>query len=557
MPRSRAKRESAMKTRRRVVATSVCLFWAIVSGRIAAVQLGSAEFRNAANSQRTATYPVEAAAGRILDRSGRILAITSHEPSLFADPSRIDDIALFANKVAPILGLPESQLADDLSRHSSVRFRWLARRVPPSAVDRIEELSLPDSSWGVRQERRRVYPQGPVAAHVIGLQDIDGHGRGGIEQHAHATMIGVDGTKRVVRDSLGRTVSLLSQVSTAPAAGRDVRLTIDAKLSTIVGRRLDECMQSRQPAWCAAIVLDPRDGEILSVESRPGYDPSSPVDIATGGFNYAFEATFEPGSTVKPLIVAAALESRVIGEDELIDCGPGRDVVAGRPMRDAVAWGRQPVANVLAKSSNIGSARIAERLGPEAVYRWYRSFGFAEPVSIQPPASAPGTLAPVDQWSGYSLGSLSIGHELAVTPLQLASAYITLISGRRIRPTVIRRGGHLIEQPPRLLGKSVCTWLCKVPLRRAVDSGTAKSVRIPGIEVFAKTGTAQKFDAELGKYRNDRATCVVVAGAPASEPTRLVVVVVDDPSIDPPFSGGRVAGPVARDILDSALLSAD
>ena len=539
--------------RTQIVAIGMSLFWAGLLSRVASIQLGEAGFRQVANSQRTTSVTLPAATGRILDRHGKLLAVSVRQPSIYADPSKIESFGSFSSLIAPVLQLNPTDVEADLVQHAKQKFRWLRRRVDEAMVARLNALDLPKGSWGVRHERRRVYPQGTVAAHILGLRGLDGDARGGIEEQFADELTGSPGVRRLVTDSLGRPMSLLSEVSQSSHNGAEIRLTIDARLSTAVGLRLDQAIEESAPAWAVAIVIDPRDGGLLAVESRPGYDPNDPVGMDKAGFHHAFRATFEPGSTVKPLIVAAALKAGVVTPQSIIDCGPGRDRVAGRPMRDAVPLGNQPLKNVLAKSSNIGSARVAELLGPEKLYRALADFGFGQPVPTNFNTPISGKLSPPKRWSRYSLGSLSMGHEIAVTPLQLAAAYASMSQGRRVVPRLIAETGELIEHAPRSMPRQFTNWLLEDALVAAVESGTAKSLRIDGNHVFGKTGTAQKFDVERGEYRTDRATCVVVGGVPATAPTHIVVVVIDDPTVSPPFSGGRTAGPVARDILDACL----
>lgn len=543
--------------RTRLVVCCIVGCWIALLCRVADLQLAGEQFRAVANSQRTRSVKVPANTGRILDRDGRPLAVSIRQPSVFVDPSRIDDPDRFADQVAPVLKLDGERLAVSLKKHVEHKFRWLRRRVDSAIVDDLEQLQLSKGSWGTRDEFRRVYPQGRVAAQILGLRGLDGQATAGIESLFSAEIEGVSGARRLVSDARGRPLQQLSELSQAPRPGRDIRLTLDARLSIVVGKRLDELMDYRQPTWAAAIVIDPRNGELISAESRPSYDPNNPVEISTGSFNHAFDALFEPGSVVKPLIFASALAAGRVGTNDVIDCGPGRAVVAGRPMRDAGALGAQPLKTVLAKSSNIGAARVAERLGRDGLHDCLATFGFGSPVPTNFFTPVSGRLRPTSEWSGYSIGSLAMGHEVSVTPLHLASAYASLVSGRLIRPRLIRQSGELVEQSRQLWEPRISKWIVEDALGEVVRSGTGKSLRIDGVDVFGKTGTAQKYDAEEGRYRTDRATCVVVAGAPANAPTRLVVVVVDDPSVDPPFGGGRVAGPVARDILDEALRFVD
>lgn len=541
------------KYRAFIAAFGVIAFWLGVTTRVGLLQLCEADFRKAANSQRTSSREIPALPGRILDRVGRPLAISVRVPSVYVDPSRIEHPAEFAAAIGEVLKIDETALVEELQKHSSQKFRWLRRRIDADLLAKIEELEIPSGCWGVRYELKRVYPQGTVAAHLLGLRGFDGEARGGIEEQFAEKMTGTPGRRRVVTDARGRPLSMLEDISLPPRHGADAVLTLDAKLSTVVGRHLDAAVERYRPKWAVALVIDPRGGELLAVESRPCYDPNNPVAIADAGFHHAFRATFEPGSTVKPLVVAAALAAGVVNEQTVIDCGPGKARVGGRPMHDAAALGMQPLDQVLARSSNIGAARVAEKLGAERLYDAYRDFGFGQPVPASLNAPTAGVLRPTKDWSGYSMGALAMGHELSVSPLQLLTAYASLSQGRRVVPRLVKESGELIEHAPRSIDARISQWVLGTALVGAVQTGTVKSLQIPGVDVFGKTGTAQKFDPERGEYRTDRATCVVVGGAPANAPTRIVVVVVDDPTENPPFSGGRVAGPIAREILQDAL----
>ena len=539
-----------MSARSLIATVCVLGLWMAAVGRVVAVQSAGAELRRVANRQRVRTRPVAARPGSIVDRNGRTLAASVRRQSVFADPSVIADPHAFARQVAPPLKRDANDLTRRLRAASDRKFLWLARRVENDIAEELRQLEL--SGLHLRAEWRREYPLRQTASHLLGLRGADGVARGGIEERFANTITGTDGQTATVRDVRGRPLGLLSRMSRRPLDGSDVRLAIDSRIQSVASAALDAAVDRWHPAWCACVVLAVGSGDILAIESRPTYDASDPTAAATAGFFHAARATFEPGSTVKPLVIAAALDAGVVTTEDSIDCGRGQAVVAGRPMRDSRGNGVLPLAEVIARSSNIGAARVAERLGRERLYAALLRFGFGHPVPSDLAASETGRLRPVNEWSGYSLGSLAMGHELSVTPLQLAAAYASLCRGRAVRPRLVLSSVDDREASPEVVSGATARWVTGVAMRRAVEEGTARSVAHADIDVFAKTGTSQKFDIDLGRYRTDRATCVVACGAPADSPRVVAVVVVDDPRGSGPFSGGRVAGPLARRVIAEA-----
>jgi cell division protein FtsI/penicillin-binding protein 2 len=372
----------------------------------------------------------------------------------------------------------------------------------------------------------------------------------------------------MMRDARGMILEVDSDLSRPPVAGRSVVCSIDLPLQQDMEHQLDALMETWRPRGACAIVMNPASGEILALASRPAFDPLNLKDVPEEAWkNLAVSAVFEPGSTFKPVIVAAALQQGLLQRDEIIDCSYGMYRMGPRLLHDHHPYGMLSTADVLVKSSNIGMAKIGERLGLQGLYQAAVSFGFGSRTGIELPGELPGLLQPLDRWNVYSLGSVPMGQELACTPLQLITAHAVLANGGRlIRPTLICRGGDetrdavdgdvvlpgaMVQTP--LLNAEHAEWLVREPLRDVVLRGTGKQARIQGLSIFGKTGTAQKLDPVTGTY-SDRAWVVsFVCGAPAEHPEALVLVMVDEPTAPGIHYGGTVAAPVAAGILQATM----
>jgi cell division protein FtsI/penicillin-binding protein 2 len=316
--------------------------------------------------------------------------------------------------------------------------------------------------------------------------------------------------------------------------------------------------------------MEPHSGDVLAMVSRPGFDPNSLIEVPEAAWkNLAVSAAFEPGSTFKPFIVGWALQEQVLQSDEMIDCSFGAYRMGPRILHDHHSYGELSVEDVLVKSSNIGMAKIGERLGLEDLYEATRSFGFGRRTGIELPGEIPGLLHSFDRWNVYSLGSIPMGQELAVTPLQLITAHAALANGGRlVRPRLIRAASEddSIASPAstvnavrpaadvgaRLLDAQVARWLVQQPMKQVVERGTGKTARIPGLSIFGKTGTAQKLDPETGTYSDKAWVLSFICGAPAEDPSVIVLLMVDEPTAPGVHYGGTVAAPTAAKILQFA-----
>ncbi len=549
--------------RLRLVTLVVLSVWAGLIGRLLQVQGFSREaFASRAVNQRIHLETVPARPGEIVDRNGHVLAMTVTRRSLFVDPSRITSRWQLARQLATALDLNADVLFRDFSRRSDRRFLWIKRRLSDEELKRVRALGLDDSVAGYRHEYQRSYPQGALAAHALGLRDIDNIGRGGLEQSFDEAIRGHSGRRILVRDARGAVIDIRPYES--PRHGQTIVSTLDSVLQIRVEQQLDRIMRDWQPRGACAIVMQPQTGEILAMASRPTFNPSRPGEQHQAWNNLCLSAVYEPGSTIKPFIVGWAIQQGLLSVDEVFDCERGSYRIGRRVLHDHHPYGMLSLTDVLVKSSNIGMAKVGQRLTNQGLYEALLAFGFVRRTGVEIPGEVTGLVRPLDAWDEYSTGSIPMGHELAITPIQLITAHAALANGgRMVSPRLTRRADGPLPTPvdavrrdsaPALvvtqtIRADIAKWLVTGPMRDVVERGTAQTAAIPGVSVFGKTGTAQKLTADGPSGH----VCSFVGGAPAENPRALVLVVVDSPGISGPHYGGTVAAPAAREILVQAL----
>ncbi len=549
----------------------VFLGWCVLLGRLIQLQGAQRQLMNdRVVRQSLFTEVIPARPGEILDRNGHVLAMTITCDSLYAVPDQIEDPWDFAWRVGSILNLNTDELYQRLVTNRNKQFVWIKRRIDDAQVQQIRSLGMAKTSWGLRREYQRKYPQGNFASHVLGIRDIDNTGKGGLEQSLNSLIRGKDGDRVMTRDARGIVVEVAAERSSAPEHGQTVVSTIDLLTQIETERQLDALVEEWKPLGACAIVMAPHSGEVLAMASRPGFDPNFLIDVPEAAWkNLAVSAVFEPGSTFKPFIVGWALQHEALQREEMIDCSFGVYKMGPRILHDHHSYGELSVEDVLVKSSNIGMAKIGERLGLESLYEATRSFGFGRRTGIELPGELSGLLHPFSNWNIYSLGSVPMGQELAVTPLQLITAHAALANGGRlVRPRLLKSaageemaagensGVHVVapgvDVGTQLLDGEIAEWLVQEPMKQVVERGTGKSARIPGLSIFGKTGTAQKLDPETGQYSDKAWVVSFVCGAPAENPAVIVLLMVDEPTAPGIHYGGTVAAPPAAKILQFA-----
>ena len=371
---------SAVRRSWRFGLVSVFIFmgWAILVTRLIQLQGAQRQLMNdRVTRQSIFGEVIPARPGEILDRNGQVLAMTIPCDSLFAVPEEIPDPWDFAWRVGPILNLNADELYHRIADNADKRFVWIQRRISDERVSAIRDLNLPKTTWGLRREYQRQYPQGRFASHVLGIRNVDNVGQGGLEQSLHEMIRGADGNRVMTRDARGIVMEVTAERSHSPKHGQTVISTIDLLMQIETERQLDVLMEEWKPIGACAIVMAPSTGEILAMASRPGFDPNDLLEVPEAAWkNLAVSAVFEPGSTFKPFIVGWAIQNNILAFDEMIDCSFGVYRMGPRVLHDHHRYGVLSLKDVLVKSSNIGMAKIGERMENSRLHEAASLFGF-------------------------------------------------------------------------------------------------------------------------------------------------------------------------------------
>jgi cell division protein FtsI (penicillin-binding protein 3) len=508
--------------------------------------------KSAARSQQEADIVVPARRGAILDAHGVELAVSQPAMTIAATPYLVKEPTRVAAQLAGLLDRPEDVLLKQLARRDT-GFAYLARHVPAAHARQVQKLHIEGLEF--IPEYRREYPREWMASQLLGSVGTDGQGLSGLEYSVDDKLRGEDGERRMVKDALGDAVEQRDVKPTQ--SGRDIRLTLDANLQDKAEDVLAEVGEHWKPKGATAIVMDPRSGALLALATWPrvnANDPGAAPDYARQ--DRAIGATYEPGSTFKAFTVAGALEEKEVTPDTSFDLAP-TITVADREISDAEARGYETMttSDILKVSSNVGAITIGLRLGARKFDQWVRRFGFGKQTGIDLPGEEQGIVLPLSRYSGSSMGNLPIGQGIAVTPMQMATAYAAIANGGILRPmhVVESVGGRPAKKPQ---GHRVIQAATAASVRRMLEGvlgpgGTASGAAIPGYKLAGKTGTAEKPDPVTGGYSKDKYVSSFVGFAPARSPRLLVAVVVDEPHGE--IYGGLVAAPAWREITSFAL----
>jgi cell division protein FtsI (penicillin-binding protein 3) len=506
------------------------------------VKAGSLSER--AVSQQIEDLPVPARRGTIVDRNGVELAVSEDAVTAFANPFLIDDPTAVAARLAPLVGRTE----DDLLRKLSDRdagFVYLRRKMDASQGQKVERLEI--EGIGTMTEPKRTYTQGYLASQVIGSVGTDNYGLAGLEHARNDRLRGEDGERRLIKDALGEPVSMV-EVERAEA-GEDLRLTLDSAIQERTEAVLNEVGQTYQPAGATAVVIDPRTGAILALANWPRVDANNVGGApAYARQNRAIQASYEPGSTFKAITVSGALEENLIEPETPLNV-PATLQVADRTIGEAHdgGGGTMTVADIVARSSNVGSVMIGLKLGPDRFDRWVRRFGFGTRTGIDLPGEQQGIVLRPDEYSGSSMGNMPIGQGIAVTPIQMAAAYTAIANRGLLREPYVVAGDR---RPPRRVLSTKNAERVSGMLEGVFGAGgTAQEAQVEGYRLAGKTGTAEK--AEDGGYSETDFVASFIGYAPARNPRLLVAVMVDEPRGQ--IYGGVVAAPAFERIMEFAL----
>ena len=491
--------------------------------------------------------------GAIMDRNGEPLAISTPVDSIWVNPQELNDNIDQLPKLARALKEDQQTLARRISSNLEREFLYLARHMPPDQAARIKALGIP-GVYTLR-EYQRYYPAGEVAGHVVGFTTIDDRGQEGLELGFDQLLNGADGAKRVIQDSLGRYVENVESIR-APRPGRDLVTSIDMRIQYLAYRELKSAMQVYRAHAGSVIVLDVDTGEVLAMVNQPTYNPNDREQFRWDLYrNRAATDIFEPGSSIKPFIMAAALASGQYHPDSVVDTSPGFLKVGNKVEEDEHNLGVIDLATILAKSSNVGTAKIALSLQPEQIWRTLTALGLGQVTGSNYPYESAGILSNYAHWRPVGIATLSHGYGLSVTPLQLAHAYATIGAGGVRRPISFERVSGPV-QGEQIMDPKVAHELVQLMEQVVEKGGTGTPASLIGYQVSGKTGTA--FKSIAGGYSTDRIMAVFAGLVPASHPKLATVVVIDEPSRDVQqlgilAQGGTVAAPVFASVMSGTL----
>ena len=551
--------------RARIALLGVCVMCVamLVVVRAFHVQISTGDrLREMAEDQHLRHLRVSPRRGAIYDRHGAELAVSADVDSVYANPRRLrameQDPTTVARSIAKVLDVDPQQLAKRLG--ADRYFVWIERRVTPNEATRIRELDIPGIE--LTTEARRYYPNRHLAAHLIGFADIDGRGIEGIELAYEDRLRGSDRRVEAIRDRRGHVVFADDMEDDRTIQGQSVVLTIDKAIQHIAERELALGVRTFEARGGSVVVMDPSSGEILALANYPPFNPNEPSKHPTSHRrNRAVVDRFEPGSTVKPFTMAAALAAGAVKPNQSINCENGVTRMGGRLLHDAHPYEWLTPTQILAYSSNIGTAKIAQDLGKKDLYRGFRRFGFGEPTGLGVPGETAGILRHYRRWYEIDTAAVSFGQGMSVTNVQMATAMSAIANGGQLmQPMLVRRmsdghGATIEENKPRVRRQVVPRRVAKLvgQMLTAVTEpgGTAIEAAVDGYIVAGKTGTAQKADYVHGGYAKDKWLASFIGFAPADRPSVVISVVIDEPVIA--HYGGTVAGPVFRRIAEVTL----
>jgi cell division protein FtsI (penicillin-binding protein 3) len=541
-------RMTGLRTRVLVLAGILALAFTGVVGRLGWLQvIRQGDLAALAERQYSRTVVLQAQRGPIVDRQGAALATSSPAESLFAQPRVVGDPVRAAARLAPLLAMSERELHASLT--SGKPFVWLRRRVPPATAADIRALREP--GLGFLPEPLRLYPNRELGAHVVGFEGVDG-GLEGIERAMNDALAGTPGKAVVGRDALGRDV-VTEAVIQRPAPGQGVMLTLDRTIQYLAEREIDAAYRRTQAKAAMAVVLAPRTGDVLAMAIRPTFNPNAFLDVPSREHwrNRAVTDPFEPGSTFKIILAAAALEEGVVHPEDRIWAENGKITIARTTIHDWKKYGWLTFGEVLQNSSNVGSIKVGLSLGRDRYYRYMTAFGFGAPTGIGLAGESRGQLREPSRWSGLSLPTMSIGQEISVTALQMVAAFGAIANnGVLMQPRLVRalfdaEGRQTRRFEPRSIRQVITPETARTLTRlmtQVVAGGTGHNAAIAGHEVAGKTGTAQKLDPTTRRYSRKPGVLSFVGFAPADAPRLVMLVMLDEPKNEK--WGSEAAAPI-------------
>jgi cell division protein FtsI (penicillin-binding protein 3) len=547
-----------LAVRRLLIIAGVALIWmAAVFGRLGYLQLfRHSEYMARAQRQQQRVIEITPKRGSIFDRNMHPLAMSIPVDSAFAVPSELADEQLAARLLSGVLGIPRDALEARLE--SSHSFVWIARKLPPDKAEAVAALNLKGVYF--QKENQRIYPKRELASHVLGFVDVDEKGLGGIEHELDSQIRGKSEKIIVMADARQR---WFDGGEAQRERGANVILALDEKIQYIAERELAAAIAKTRAVAGTVMVMNPNTGEILGLANWPKFNPNAASEApAESRMNRAVSALYEPGSTFKLITLAAAFDQGITRPEEVFDCENGAVYVAGHRIRDHKPFGLLNVEDILAQSSDVGAIKIALRLGAPKLYDYIRVFGFGQITGVDMPGESKGLVRRLENWTPVSIGSISMGQEVGVTPIQLISAVSAIANGGMLyKPRVVaelRRGDKMLPaegplapvEPRRVIRPETAATLRRL-MERVVLNGTGKLAHLDGWTAAGKTGSAQKIDPATGRYSRTQLIASFTGFAPINNPAVTILVSLDSPVGQ--HEGGQVAAPVFRRIAEQVL----
>lgn len=530
----------------------VILFFAVAASALLAravhLQVFNTDFLNQqADTRHLRNEKITAHRGSITDRNGEPLAISTPVDSVWANPQELAAAVDRVPELARVLEIDGDQLMRRITRSMDKEFLYLKRHLSPQQADRVLAMKLPGVN--ALREYRRYYPAGEVAGHLVGFTNIDDDGQEGLELAFNHWLSGESGAKRVLKDRLGRAVENVASIK-PPRHGRDLRSSIDLRLQYVAYRTLKGAIQQHKAESGSVVILDIDTGEVLAMVNQPSYNPNDRSQYSAERYrNRAITDIFEPGSSIKPLITAAALESGRYRASSMIDTSPGYIVVGPKRIADKNDLGRASMTTILSRSSNVGFTKIAMSLESDQLWQMMTQFGLGSLTSSGFPGESAGLLTHYDDWRQITQATLGYGYSVSVTPLQLTQAYAALGGNGYIRPVSL----VALDQPndgQRIIADDTAESIRAMMEVVVQPGGTGSEAGVTGYRVAGKTGTSWK--AAPGGYSEDKYFSIFAGFAPASNPRLAAVVIIDEPTGDL-YYGGDVAAPVFGDVMAESL----
>lgn len=534
-----------------VLCALVCLGLALV-GRLVVLQVlpgvdrGYEFLQNQGKVRSISSAKIPASRGIIADRNGESLAVSTPVISIYANPRHLDK-NLDVDALAQALEIKPAKLKKKLARYKNKAFVYLRKQLPPVKAEKVLALRIK----GIYSEKgyQRFYPAGEVTSHILGFTNVEDKGQEGIELAYNEVLEGHDGEKAVVKDLYGRVIRDIEQTATAHN-GENLNLSIDLRLQFLAYKELKQAVKQRRAKAASLVLVDIKTGEILAMVNQPGFNPNDRANLKINSLrNRAITDVFEPGSTVKPFTMIAALESGKYTPRSIINTSPGVLRVGRKALHDPVNYGKIDLTKVITKSSQVGTSKVALSLDEQVVRETFARLGLGQLIGLGFPGETSGYLPNHSRWKDIERVTFAFGHGLSVSAAQLVQAYATIANKGEMRPLTLLKDENLAGE--QVISEKVAQQITAMMKTVTQKGGTAKRAAIPAYFVAGKTGTAHK----VGKrgYADGRYTAIFAGFAPANDPRLAAVVVVDEPSSGDEYYGGEVAAPIFSNVVGGAL----